>query len=158
MTELRRRIIEELRLRNYSPNTITVYIRCVAQFAQHFRLSPDRLGPEHIRQYQLFLVQQKKLSWSPFNQTVCALRFFYHDVLHRKWMIEHIPPPRAETAAGVESRRSGRALSKYAEPQASRDSDDHLRRGPAGFRAHQSAAGRYRQPAPAHLYPSRQRP
>ena len=63
MTELRRRMIEELRLRNYSPNTITVYIRCVAQFAQHFRVSPDRLGPEHIRQHQLFLVQQKKVSW-----------------------------------------------------------------------------------------------
>jgi integrase/recombinase XerD len=68
MTELRRRMIEELRLRNYSANTITVYIRCVAQFAQHFRLSPDRLGPEHIRQYQLFLVQQKKVSWALFNQ------------------------------------------------------------------------------------------
>jgi integrase/recombinase XerD len=87
MTELRRRMIEELRLRNYSPNTITVYIRCVAQFAQHFRVSPDRLGPEHIRQYQLFLVQQKKVSWALFNQTVCALRFFYHYVLHRGWMI-----------------------------------------------------------------------
>jgi site-specific recombinase XerD len=89
-------MIEELQLRNYSPNTITVYIRCVAQFAQHFRLSPDRLGPEHIRQYQLFLVQQKKVSWALFNQTVCALRFFYHHILHRDWMIEHIPYPRHE--------------------------------------------------------------
>jgi integrase/recombinase XerD len=70
MTELRRRMIEELRLRNYSPNTITVCTRCVAQFAQHFRLSPDRLGPEHIRQYQLFLVQEKEVSWALFNQTV----------------------------------------------------------------------------------------
>jgi integrase/recombinase XerD len=96
MTELRRRMIEELRLRNYSPNTITVYIRCVAQFAQHFRLSPDGLGPEHIRQYQLFLVQQKKVSWALFNQTVCALRFFYHHILHRDWMIKHIPDPRHE--------------------------------------------------------------
>ena len=96
MTALRRRMIEELRLRNYSPNTITVYIRCVANFTQHFRVSPDRLGPEHIRQYQLFLVQHKKVSWLLFNQTVCALRFFYHRVLHRDWMIEYIPYPRHE--------------------------------------------------------------
>jgi integrase/recombinase XerD len=96
MTELRRRMIEELRLRNYSSNTITVYIRCVAQFAQHFRLSPDRLGPKHIRQYQLFLVERKKVSWALFTQTVCALRFFYQRTLHRNWMIEYIPYPRHE--------------------------------------------------------------
>ena len=96
MTELRRRMLEELRLRNYASNTIAVYIRCVANFAQYFRASPDRLGPEHIRQYQLLLVQRKKISWALFNQTVCALRFFYHHVLHRDWMIEHIPYPRHE--------------------------------------------------------------
>jgi integrase/recombinase XerD len=76
MTELRRRMLEELQLRNYSPNTIEVYLRCAANFAQHFRVSPDQLGPEHIREYQLFLVQRKKVSWAVFNQTVCALRFF----------------------------------------------------------------------------------
>lgn len=96
MTELRQKMIEELRLRNYSPHTLEVYIRCVANFAQHFRVSPERLGPEHIREYQLFLVQQKKVSWALFNQTVCALRFFYHHILHRNWMIEHIPYPRPE--------------------------------------------------------------
>jgi len=89
-------MIEELRLRNYSSNTITVYIRCVTQFAQHFRLSPDRLGPKHIRQYQLFLVERKKVSWALFTQTVCALRFFYQRTLHRNWMIEYIPYPRHE--------------------------------------------------------------
>ncbi len=86
MTELRRKMLEELQLRNYSTHTQRAYIRCVADFAKHFQAAPDRLGPEHVREYQLFLVQRKKLSWSPFNQTVCALRFFYHDVLHRKWM------------------------------------------------------------------------
>ena len=101
MTELRRRMLEELRLRNYASNTIAVYIRCVANFAQYFRASPDRLGPEHIRQYQLLLVQRKKISWALFNQTVCALRFFYHHVLHRDWMIEHIPYPRHEEKLAV---------------------------------------------------------
>jgi integrase/recombinase XerD len=96
MTELRRKMLEELQLRNYSPHTPRAYIRCVADFAKHFKAAPDRLGPEQIREYQLFLVQRRKLSWAPFNQTVCALRFFYHDVLHRKWMIEHIPYPRHE--------------------------------------------------------------
>jgi len=96
MTELRRKMLEDLKLRNYSPNTVEVYIRCVARFASYFGASPDRLGPEHIRRYQLFLVQQKKLSWSVFNQTVCALRFFYHHTLHKDWMIEHIPYPRHE--------------------------------------------------------------
>ena len=91
MTELRRKMLEELQLRNYSPHTQRAYIRCVADFAKHFKAAPDRLGPEHFREYQLFLVQRKQLSWSLFNQTVCALRFFYHDVLHRNWMIEHIP-------------------------------------------------------------------
>ena len=96
MTELRRRMFEELRLRNYSPKTVEVYIRGVANFAQYFKLSPDRLRPEHIRQYQLFLVQRKKVAWAVFNQTVCALRFFYRHVLHRDWVIEHIPYPRHE--------------------------------------------------------------
>jgi integrase/recombinase XerD len=96
MTELRRRMLEELQLRNYSLHTQRAYIRCVANFAKHFKAAPDRLGPEDIREYQLFLVRRKKLSWAGFNQTVCALRFFYHDVLHRNWMIEHIPYPRHE--------------------------------------------------------------
>lgn len=96
MTELRRKMLEDLQLRNYSPNTIEAYIRCVASFAKHFGASPDHLGPEQIREYQLFLVQRKKVSWAVFNQTVCALRFFYHDTLHRNWMIEHIPYPRHE--------------------------------------------------------------
>jgi integrase/recombinase XerD len=96
MTELRRRMLEELQLRNYSPHTRRAYIRCVADFAKHFKAAPDRLGPEHVREYQLFLVHRKNLSWSPFNQAVCALRFFYHEVLHRNWMIEYIPYPRHE--------------------------------------------------------------
>ena len=75
MTPLRQRLIDDLRLRNYSPRTIQAYVAGVARFARHFGCSPDQLGPEQVRTFQLHLLQAKT-SWSQFNQTVCALRFF----------------------------------------------------------------------------------
>ena len=96
MTILRQKMREDLQLRNYSSHTIRAYLHCVADFANHFHQSPDRLGPTHVREYQLFLVHQRKISWNSFNQSVCALRFFYHITLGRKWMIEHLPYPRHE--------------------------------------------------------------
>ncbi|NGX38250.1 MAG: Tyrosine recombinase XerD [Chlamydiae bacterium] len=96
MTKLRRRMIEDLRIRNYAAKTIDAYIRCTAQFAKHFDISPDRLGIEHVREYQVFLVETKKASWAIFNQTVCALRFFYRVTLRRAEIIEHIPFPKQE--------------------------------------------------------------
>jgi len=96
MTKLRQRMIEDLRIRNYSPRTVDVYTRHVASFAQHFGKSPDQLGIEHIREYQTYLVETKKASWTTYNQTVCALRFLYSITLSRPQLIEHIPFPRQE--------------------------------------------------------------
>jgi len=93
MTPLRRRMLEDMQIRNYSPHTIECYLRGVARFAQHFHTSPDRLGAEHIRAYQLHLLQQG-VSESIFTQSVCALRFFYEKTLHRPWMVEYIPYPK----------------------------------------------------------------
>src|SRR5262245_23464667 len=90
MTPLRQRMLEDLKLRNYAPKTISVYVSAVARFAKHFNLPPDRLGAEHVRQYQLHLLAQKA-SWSRFNQTVCALRFFYCTTLGRPDDIEMVP-------------------------------------------------------------------
>jgi integrase/recombinase XerD len=81
MTELRQRYLEDLRLRNYSPKTLQTYVECVSLFARYFKRSPEQLGPEHIRQYQLYLVEEKKCSWSRYNQTVCALRSLYGKTL-----------------------------------------------------------------------------
>lgn len=94
MTELRQRMITDLRIRNYSPRTIDCYIRCVAAFARHFGRSPADLGPEHIRTYQAHLIEHKHASWSAFVQAVCALRFLYGTTLGRPGLIEDIPFPR----------------------------------------------------------------
>jgi site-specific recombinase XerD len=93
MTPLRQRMLEDMQIRNYSPHTIDGYLRYVGQFAQHFQISPDHLGPEHIRTYQLHLLK-KQVSKSIFIQTVCALRFFYETTLGRPWMVEYIPYPK----------------------------------------------------------------
>lgn len=75
MTTLRQRMLENLQIRNYSPTTIRLYLRSVAKFAKHFHRPPDQLGPEHIRQYQLFLIKDNRASQSTCIQLVCALRF-----------------------------------------------------------------------------------
>jgi integrase len=87
-------MLEDLQIRNYSPTTVRIYLHCVKAFAQHFGSAPDRLGPEHIRQYQLFLVKEKQVSLPTYIQTVCALRFLYSHTISRKIAIEKIPFPR----------------------------------------------------------------
>ena len=94
MTPLRQRMFEDLQLRNYSEHTTRAYLRCVADFAKHFGTSPEHLGPEQVRTYQLFLVQEKQVAWPSVVQTVCALRFFSRVTLGRPAMLEYIAPPR----------------------------------------------------------------
>ena len=88
---LRTRMIEDLRIRNYSLRTIKCYVSHVARFADYFRLSPTKLRAEHIRGYQLYLVEERKASWSMFNQAVCALRFLYRVTLGGAVTVEQIP-------------------------------------------------------------------
>jgi integrase/recombinase XerD len=90
MTPLRQRLIHDLQLRNYSPRTVSCYVAAVAHFARHFGRSPEHLGAEHTRQYQLHLLAQRA-SWSRFNQAVCALRFLYRVTLQRPDTVPLIP-------------------------------------------------------------------
>lgn len=94
MTPLRQRMLEDLRVRNYSPRTQAIYIQHVARFAAHFGRSPDQLGKEEIRSYLVQLVEVRRVSWSWFNQAVCALRFFYRVTLDRGDIVPDIPYPR----------------------------------------------------------------
>ncbi len=89
MTTLRRRMLEDMRIRNLSAHTRKRYVDRVAAFAKHFGKSPEQLGPKEIRAYQLHLVQ-RGLSSSSINVTVCALRFLYRVTLNCNWNIERI--------------------------------------------------------------------
>ena len=82
MTPLRQRLVDDLRLRNYSPRTIQSYVAGVARLAKHFNRSPDQLTVEQLREFQLHLLEQQ-VSWSLFNVVVSALRFFYGTTLGR---------------------------------------------------------------------------
>jgi integrase/recombinase XerD len=90
MTPLRQRFIEDLQLRNYAARTVKTYVACVAKFATHFRRSPAELGREDIRAFQLHLIRQK-VSWSQFNQIVCALRFLYGTTLEQAGLVDMVP-------------------------------------------------------------------
>lgn len=94
MTPLRQRMLEDLRVRNYSKKTQAIYVGNVARFAAHFKKSPDQLTTEDIRTYLVYLVEGKRVSWTWFNQAVCALRFFYRVTLGRNDIIPDIPFPR----------------------------------------------------------------
>ncbi len=96
MTPLRKRMLEDLRIRNYAPTTVAAYIRSVAEFAKHFGKSPELLGAEQIREYQLYLVKEKGVSLPSYIQAVCALRFLYSNTLHLPVSIDRIPLPRYE--------------------------------------------------------------
>jgi integrase/recombinase XerD len=85
MTPLRRRMIEDMTIRNLCPGTIVSYVDCVAKFAGHYKTSPEHLGPDHIRAYLLHLIQERHLSWSHTNKVRSALRFLYRITLGRDW-------------------------------------------------------------------------
>jgi len=88
MSPLRRRMIEDMQIRNLTANTQRVYVEQVARFARHFRKSPEHLGPAEIRAYLLHLANQRRLAASSIIVTVSALRFFYTITLKRPWVVE----------------------------------------------------------------------
>lgn len=67
---------EMLEVRGYSPNTIEIYVNHLINLAAYFNKPPNTLTKEEIHQYQVFIVHEKQVSWSWFNQSVCAMRFF----------------------------------------------------------------------------------
>lgn len=94
MTPLRQRMLEELELRGLSPKTTKIYIDCVARFARYFGKSPEKLGPEEVRTYLLYLIHERKVALGTYTQSLAALRFLYRWVLKRGDVAQDIRGPK----------------------------------------------------------------
>lgn len=85
MSPLKRRMLEDMRLRNFSAGTQRSYIHYVTGFASHYNLSPAKLGLDDIRNYQLFLIEQRQLSPNSINCFLSAVQFLYTVTLEMPW-------------------------------------------------------------------------
>ena len=92
MTRLRRRMTEDMILRNFTPQTIDSYVQCIVRFSRYFKSSPEHLSPEDVRAYLVHLVQERRVSLSYYKQTRSALRFLYRVTLGRSDVLDAIPP------------------------------------------------------------------
>jgi integrase/recombinase XerD len=92
MTKLRQRMIEDMQVRNLALNTQRVYLEQVSRFARHFNKSPERLGPEEIRAYQIYLTNERKLDPGSVLVAIAALRFLYKVSLKREWSFDDVIP------------------------------------------------------------------
>jgi site-specific recombinase XerD len=98
-------MIDDMRIRNFSPRTIKSYVYRVKRFAKQFRRCPSQLGPEQVRAHLLHLID-KGLSRSSVVQSVCALKFLYQTTLRSEWCEEDLPFPKKERRLPVVLSRS----------------------------------------------------
>lgn len=92
MTPLRRRMLEDMQIRNFSRNTQDTYLLQVGLFSRHFSKSPEVLGPEEIRIYQVYLTNEKQLAPGSVLIATAALRFLYSVTLKKNWDVERVIP------------------------------------------------------------------
>jgi integrase/recombinase XerD len=94
VTRLRQMMLDELERRNYSQTTRRAYLMAIEQFAKHFGRSPDRLGLDHVRDFQTHLFRVRKLKPSTVAVRTAALRFLFVTVLKRRWTVAETPYPK----------------------------------------------------------------
>lgn len=94
MTRLRQMMLDELQRRNYATTTREYYLRTLSRFARHFRRPPDQLTQHHIRTYQTYLLQKRRLHPHSVRREIAALRFFFVKTLRRRYLIDETPYPK----------------------------------------------------------------
>lgn len=96
MTRLRKLMLDELQRRNYAQRTVGIYVKAVERFATRFGRSPQQLGPDEVREYQVHLFRDLHLAPGTVEQHVAALHFLYVKTLKRRYMHEHLPMPKRQ--------------------------------------------------------------
>ena len=94
MTPLRQRMLQDMGIRNLAVNTQLAYVQQISAFARHFDRSPEALGPEQVRAYQVHLLEERKLAAGSLSVVAAALRFLYKITLRRPWNDDDIPMPK----------------------------------------------------------------
>ena len=92
MTAMREKLIKEMTLRRFSPHTQRAYIASVAGLSKYYNESPENITKQMIKDYLVYLMQERKLAWGSCNAIMCALRFFYIQTLGIDSMFLNIPP------------------------------------------------------------------
>ena len=93
MSQLRERYIRDLKIRNYSPNTIKTYVSCIVQLAKHFDKCPSQISTEELKDYIDQLIQSGK-SWSVVNQLISAVNRLQVDTLNNPYLLDNIKRPK----------------------------------------------------------------
>jgi len=141
MSELRQKMLADLKVRNYAERTCKIYLERVAEMAQHFGRSPDRISRKEVRDYLRYLVTEREVSASAFRQIIAALRFLYRTTLGHSGMIPYLPYPRQKRRQPVvlspdEVARLLKAIPnlkhRMVRPDGDHGSPRQGRRGPAG--------------------------
>jgi len=117
MTRLRKMMLEELQRRNFAKSTIQYYLQAVEDFAAYFHKPPDQLTPDHLRQYQAYLLTERKLQPRTARLHVCALRFFFRKTLKRPLPPDDIPYSQGPTPIAHHPDRGGSRTADRFRPQ-----------------------------------------
>ena len=111
MSPLQQRMLEDMQLRGLSARTQQAYARAVWQLAQHYHRSPDQLGDEELRQYFLYLTNEKKIARPTATIALCGIKFFYEQTLKQPWpTLRFVRPPREWKLPVVLSRKEVRQI------------------------------------------------
>lgn len=105
LTAMTKRMAEDMKIRHLAQATIDTYTYHVGKFAEFLDKPLKKATPEDVRNFQLHLIEERRVGWSTFNQAVCGLRFLYRVTLPKPWPVTMIPfgkrPRRLPTELGA---------------------------------------------------------